>query len=290
MSLRASATGLARRAIPYRAREFFRELRRPSTERSKESSLGVFVLESCASFATEFGGDPTALRQEVLRSALSDRSLLKRSSEAHQFLQTAFQPNYVGDLFEYYQQQQYLLLLNLLSYPFRGAGSLDTQLAPYSVAEKMDGPIDILDYGAGIPYGAIDLARRNPAQIATITLVDLDLVHARIATWILSRLLPGAGRVVSLRTRDPNAVPDLGRTYNFVYGKDIFEHLLDPASHVHNITNHTASKAACLLDIRDHGERYLQHVSPNLTGLGAILEANGFTRLGVIAGQTHFAR
>jgi hypothetical protein len=255
-----------------------------------EEGLGAFLLATAVELAELEGGDVSALSRPGLREALRNKQALKLVSEAHQFLQTAFERNYERSLFDYYRQQQYLLLLVFLSYPFRGPGCLGSYIEPYKAAAgAVAEPLDILDYGAGIPFGAIDLIRSQPGKVRSITIVDLDLIHTRLSEYVLVMLL-GREKVRLVRTTDADAIPDLGGPFNFCFGKDIFEHLNDPRSHLRNILAATAEDAVCYFDLNDHGERYLQHVTPTLSPLVEILESQGFRSLATIRGMSGFRR
>lgn len=257
---------------------------------AREEAMGEFLLTTAAEFAQLQGGDISALSRPILREALRNKQALKLVGEAHQFLQTAFERDYYRNLFRYYHQQQYLLLLVFLSYPFRGPGCLGPYIEPYKAAARIvTEPLDVLDYGAGIPFGAIDLIRSEPGKVRSITVVDLDLVHSRLSEHVLVNLL-GRENVRFVRTTDAETIPDLGGPFNFCFGKDIFEHLNDPGSHLRNILAATAANAVCYFDFSDHGERYLQHVTPTLSPLAEILESQDFRQLATVRGMSGFGR
>jgi hypothetical protein len=255
-----------------------------------EAELGDFLLRSAAELSERVGGDVSALSRSGLRAVLANKGLIKQASEALQFLQTAFEPDYTSHLFPYYQQQQYVLLLAFLSYPLRGPGCLGPYTEPHhAAAELISGPLDVLDYGAGIPFGAIDLIRSRPGKVRSITVVDLDLIHTRLSEHVLVELLGREG-VHFVRTTDADAIPKLRGPFNFSFGKDIFEHLNDPISHLRNILGETANHAVCYFDFTDHGERYLQHVTPTLSPLAKELTAWNFEAIGQVRGMSGFAR
>lgn len=254
-----------------------------------EGALGVFVLAQIADYARSIGGDTSAPAKPVIEAFLRDRAAVKVASEAQQYMMTAFQPDYENDLFPFYKQQEYLMLLAFLSYPFRGSGSLNAQIRTYSAAADALPPMDILDYGAGMPYGLIHLLRTRPDRVKSVTLVDLDLIHTRLSEHIVRGFI--GDRLTMIRKTDPEMIPSFGRkTFNFCFGKDIFEHLIDPSPHLHNILKAAAKEAICYFDFTDHGEKYLQHVTPLLSPLNAVVEAYGFEKTAPLAGMSGFKR
>lgn len=276
----------AKRLVPASIR---RAIKGAPPEGGLEADLGTFVLAEAEALARQTGGDPSALSRPVVVETLRNRTAIKRASEAQQFLMTAFQPHYEQNLFPYYQQQQFPMLLAFLSYPFRGPGGLNAQILPYEAAADALPELDILDYGAGVPYGLIHLLRTRPERVRSVTLVDLDLIHTRLTESIVRGFI--GDRLTMIRNTDPNALPDFkSRTFNFCFGKDIFEHLTDPSTHLAHILASAAPNAICYFDFTDHGEKYLQHVSPHLSPLNALVEERGFAPLGMLAAMTGYRR
>jgi hypothetical protein len=254
-----------------------------------EAALGAFVLAQAADYARSTGGDASALANATLGTFLHDRAAIKMAGEAQQYVMTAFQPDYERNLYPFYKQQEYMILLAFLSYPFRGPGSLNAQLQTYSAAADALPEMDILDYGAGMPFGLIQLLRTRPEKVKSVTLVDLDLIHTRLSEHIIRGFI--GDRLTMIRKTDPEAIPSFGRKkFNFCFGKDIFEHLTDPAPHLENILKATAKQAVCYFDFTDHGEKYLQHVTPLLSPLNAVVEAHGFEKAEMLAGMSGFTR
>jgi SAM-dependent methyltransferase len=275
----------AKRMVPGRIRAMLR----PSPANGPERELGDYLLAAAKRFSASIGGDPSSLDRTALLDVIGNRAIVKQTGEAHQFLQTAFLPDYENNLYTYYEQQQFMILLAFLSYPLRGPGALDAQLLPYAAAARRLPEMHVLDYGAGIPFGLIHLLRTQPGKVRSVTLCDLDLVHAKFARFVVEELL-GAAQVRVIHSTDPNALPNLAGNFNFVFGKDIFEHLLQPEAHLRNILSACADRSLCYLDFTDHGERYLQHVTPLLSPLAKVMEEHGFTGTGPVASMSGWSR
>jgi len=253
---------------------------------ARDLELGRFILEAARQYSRAIGGRPDGFRESVV-DCIIHRDKLRLFNEVHQHLQTIFTPNYEERLFDYYQSAQYLLLLSFLSYPFAG---LAPHVDPFVAAATRLGSLDVLDYGAGIPYGVIHLLRTCRSKVRSLTLVDLDLVHTSFSEHVLKSLAPEIP-LTYFKLRAPDEIPDFGeRKFNLLYGKDIFEHLKKPDLVFHAMLSNAASECVGFFDLRHHGERYLQHVSPDVTWLAEIAQQYAFERAGDVAGLSMFCK
>jgi hypothetical protein len=199
-------------------------------------------------------------------------------------------PHYEHNLYKYYRQQQYLILLTFLSYAFQGPGSLGAYVQPYVNSSSKLSKLRILDYGAGLAFGPIHLLRTCPEKVESITIVDLDLIHTDIVEYILSGLCPD-GAITVMRVYNPKTIPDFGnRTFNLIYGKDIFEHLHNPERLLRTILKKAEPSCIGYFDINDHGEKYLQHVNPQLSHLSQIIREYSFMPHGKVTGLSEFVK
>ena len=255
-----------------------------------EKELGTYILGKAKDFSKKRGGMPEALETSQLQKTILRKKCLKNMNEVHQFAQTAFMPHYEQNLYEYYRQQQYLILLTFLSYPFRGKGCLSSHVQPFVVASQRLSNIRAIDYGAGLPFGLIHLMRTCPEKVESITIVDLDLIHTELTEYILSCLCVQTD-IAIMKVRNPEDIPEFGsRTFNLIYGKDIFEHLQRPERVLRAMLEKAESSCLCYFDFRDHGAKYLQHVHPKLSHLGQVLSDYSFQSDGVSRGLSQFVR
>jgi hypothetical protein len=253
---------------------------------TRDLELGRFILEAARQYSRAIGGRPDGFRESVV-DCIIHRDKLRLFNEVHQHLQTIFTPNYEERLFDYYQSAQYLLLLSFLSYPFAG---LAPHVEPFVLAATRLRSLDVLDYGAGIPYGIIHLLRTCPDRVRSLTVVDLDLVHTSFSEHVLKSLAPGIS-LTYFKLRAPEEIPDFGeRKFNLLYGKDIFEHLKKPELVFRAMLSKAAPECLGFFDLRHHGERYLQHVSPDVTWLVEITKQYGFERARDVAGLSMFRK
>ncbi len=252
----------------------------------RDLELGRFILQAARQYSRQVGGRPDGFR-DCLVDSIFNRDKVRLINEVVQHLQTVFMPNYEERLFEYYQSAQYLLLLGFLSYPFAG---LPSHVDPFQLASTKLEQMDILDYGAGIPYGIIHLLLACPAKVRSLTLVDLDLVHASFSEYVIKSLAPEVP-LTYFKLRDPESIPDFGaRKFNLLYGKDIFEHLKEPERVLDAVLSQAADQCLGFFDLKHHGERYLQHVTPDVTYLIERAKARSFSLLGKYAGLSAFWR
>jgi SAM-dependent methyltransferase len=271
---------LLKRILPARLRSLvkYNLLPIPKKEREIAHGLGLYILDRARDFSHSIGGQAEALSAIENLITHPKAEFFKNMNESHQYLQTIFSPDYEHNLYNYYLQQQYLILLTFLSYPFRSTSNLS--LAPFMVCSKKLKKMRILDYGAGLAFGSIYLLQTNPESVDAITIVDLDLIHTKFVEFIISTCFPDKDlRVFKLCNTEE--IPVLGeRQFNFIWGKDIFEHIHQPESVLRAILERAEDTSICYFDFSNHGEKYLQHIHPELSYLEEILTEFSFTRTG----------
>lgn len=279
-----------KRLLPNWVKNQLKKFLIPKEVRKTEYELGMYILEKTKDFSRDRGGRPESLQTGRVKDCIFHQKCLSEMNEAHQYLQTALMPHYEQNLYEYYRQQQYLILLTFLSYAFHGPGCLASQIQPYITASSKLPSMRILDYGAGLAFGLIHLMRTCPEKVESITIVDLDLVHTDLVEYILSDLCSDTDITV-MRVTNPQTIVDFGdRTFNLIYGKDIFEHLHDPEHHLRAMLARAQASCLCYFDFSDHGAKYLQHVHPQLSHLNEILYEFSFRMDGNTGCLSEFVR
>lgn len=278
-----------KRLLPNWAKNQLKKILVPKAIRNRDYDLGVYILEKTRDFSRDRGGRPESLQTSRLKDCIFHAKCLTEMNEAHQYIQTALMPHYEQNLYAYYRQQ-YLILLTFLSYAFRGSDSLASHIQPYITASSKLPNMRILDYGAGLAFGLIHLLRTCPEKVESITIVDLDLIHTDLVEYILSGLCPDAV-ITIMRVTNPEIIPDFGdRTFNLIYGKDIFEHIHDPERLLRTILSKAEPSCIGYFDINDHGEKYLQHVHPQLSYLSQIICEYSFVPHGRVKGLSEFVK
>ena len=281
---------LGRRLLPNWVKNQIKTFLVPNSVRDRDYDLGMFILEKMKNFSIRRAGRPESLQATRIKECIFHAKCLSEINEAHQYMQTALMPHYEQNLYEYYRQQQYLILLSFLSYAFRGPNNLASHIDPYNVASSKLPNMRILDYGAGLAFGLIHLLQTVPEKVESITIVDLDLIHTDLVEYILSDLSPEVD-INIIRVTNSEMVPDFGdQTFNLLYGKDIFEHTHDPERLLRNILSKAEPSCIGYFDINDHGEKYLQHVHPELSHLSQIICEHSFVSNGKVSGLSEFVR
>jgi SAM-dependent methyltransferase len=200
-----------------------------------------------------------------------------------------FAPDYATRLPEYYQSQELPLLMTLLSYAANPPLLESNYVEPYRLARQRLGRLSVLEFGAGLPHGLLwHVHRDGTSWCSRVTAVDIDATPARFLAFWCERhrlahtsIASEAGATVNLST--------IAKA-DFVFAKDVFEHLSDPAGALEQVLTATAPRAVLALDLDDKGDVEYQHVSPRLQQLVPAVEHAGFALLGRTGNLSIFAR
>jgi SAM-dependent methyltransferase len=188
-----------------------------------------------------------------------------------------FEPTYKADFGAFYKWHEKLLFFRFLTYARNEQRILDHYANAYRFAIDRLGKLAILEVGGGVPHGLLYHAHRSgPGFCEKLTYVDIDVLHADFVAWYCAQLPLALRQVRALAARAPE-VPD-GR-YNFVFAKDVFEHLDQPERLLDGLVAHLAPGGLLAVDLEDKGPVMHQHISPNLPPLKDRLRAAGFEQL-----------
>jgi hypothetical protein len=187
----------------------------------------------------------------------------------------AFAPDFAARLGDYYRYTDLQLTLTLFAYSTNAALLEANFLRPYRVASERLGRFSILELGAGLPHGILHgVFSGNAASYSSITTVDIDGVPARFFEFFCRRhridhrwITAAAGEAARLS----------GGPFDFVFAKDVFEHLTNPLPALDEVLRCASSRAMLALDLEDKGAVVYQHVSPMLAPLRDGVSAAGFT-------------
>ena len=185
-------------------------------KRGVNHDFANFILNSAIDYSKQIKGDVSSFDRNLTR-------LIKNAeNECNSIIQdilTAFMPDFKNNLYEYYKNQEYLIFYRFLSYPF--SSNLSNYFLPYQKGLSKYETYDILDYGAGVPYGLINSLLKKNNRIRSITLVDLDLVHVQFVEFLIRKIAPNV-QLNIYKITDTNNFPPIAGKFNFFYGKDIF--------------------------------------------------------------------
>ena len=249
------------------------------------SDRRVFYLKYAQEFSRSIGGEV-----EAFHRGLSDLIANGENpfGEMIQEVLVAFTSNYKKDLFHYYERPQYNILFRFLQYPFIYK-SLKGYVEPYRRGIEILGNANVLEYGCGIPYGLIEFLLTDKKKVKSITLIDLDLVHMDFTEFLIRKIAPELQLSV-FRLRDTESFPELNSSYNFIFGKDIFEHLNDPEDKLRRLISFCDKRCICYFDFTDHGEMIHAHVSPHISNLDKVMKKYDFKNTGAVGKLTEFTR
>jgi hypothetical protein len=200
-----------------------------------------------------------------------------------------FSPDYRGRLPEYYHQQELQLTMTFLAYASQPEELERHYLEPYRLMRQRFPRAAILEVGPGIPHGFLaNLRTDGGAWCESLTIVEVDSLYARFTEWICRRhnvpfdhLRANAAKAPTISSPGP---------FQFVYAKDVFEHLDDPAITINEILRVAAPQSTLALDLYDRGKIEYQHITMALSHHAQTIVAAGFRWAGESGNMTIFTR
>jgi methyltransferase family protein len=199
-----------------------------------------------------------------------------------------FEPGYKQDFGPFYKWHEKLLFFRFLTYAGNERRIRENYAAAYELALQRLGHVDVLEVGGGVPHGLLYIVHQRGAAVCRrLTYVDLDVLHADFVAWYCR----SAGielrqhRVTAARAPAVPAGP-----YNFIFAKDVFEHLDKPEVLLDGLMKELAPDGLLAVDLEHKGEVVHQHISPDLPPLKDKLKAAGFELLATFGVLTVWAR
>lgn len=231
-----------------------------------------FVSSSCPAYVLP------RERFRALMQEYQDPAHLRRFNRYLGDLWYLFEPDFQTRLHEYYRSQDLPLMMTLVAYARNASMLRDHYLRPYELALGRFGALSILEYGAGVPHGFLNAVHARGTDFCReLTSVDIDGTPARfLETFCRSRKIPHrriqaiAGESVSFSGSE---------LFDFIFAKDVFEHLLDPEFAVEQILARAGPQTILALDLDDKGTVTYQHVSPALEPLKYRVQKAGFSMM-----------
>jgi 2-polyprenyl-3-methyl-5-hydroxy-6-metoxy-1,4-benzoquinol methylase len=249
-----------------------------------QTEFANYILNSAIEYSKNINGDAGSFDRRLkhlILNSYNDCPVLIQD------VLTAFMPNYEKNLYQFYKNQEYLIFYRFLCYPFRS--DMSCYFSPYEKALARFQSNDILDYGAGIPYGLIYSLLNNRKSINSITLIDLDLIHLDFVQFLINKIAPDI-KLDIYRLKDTESFPKMEGKYNFFFGKDIFEHLRNPLNNLKELITYSKPDTICYFDFQNKGKKENQHLSPNIDFLTDEMIKMGFKRGTMSYGLSEFIR
>jgi hypothetical protein len=187
----------------------------------------------------------------------------------------AFAPDFATRLGDYYRYTDLQLTLTLFAYSTNTPVLEANYLRPYRIAKERLNRFSILEVGAGLPHGFLHgVFSGDAASFASLTTVDIDGVPARFVEFFCRRHRLTHRWITAVAGE---AAPVDGGPFDFVFAKDVFEHLTNPRPALDGLLRSASDHAVLALDLEDKGDVVYQHVSPVLEPLRERVIAAGFT-------------
>jgi SAM-dependent methyltransferase len=187
-----------------------------------------------------------------------------------------FEPDYGDRLPDFYRGTEHVRTMRFVDYASDPALIETNYTAPYRWAADRLGALHVLEIGAGIPHGLITLLGERPGAVASFATNDIDALYTRFCLWFCAQHgLPAEWLPVEAGTAATSLPRD---RFDFVFAKDVFEHLHSPEAVLDEIVAAATPDAVLALDLEDKGPRGGEHVSPHLEPLAARLETAGWRR------------
>ena len=191
-------------------------------------------------------------------------------------LYNIFEPTHTNDLNYYYKLYEKHIFFRFLTYSTNPKLIKKKYSDIYSFAiNQINEPLDILEIGGGVPHGLIFNIWKNGKKFCNnLSYVEADMLHSEFIIWYCKENnIP-----INVRIFPASKTPKIENLkYNFVFAKDIFEHLDNPEKLIDDLIIYTKdSKSLLCLDLEHKGAKTIQHISPNLPILKKKLLDNNF--------------
>tara|TARA_B100000767_G_C19738739_1_gene525130 strand:+ start:588 stop:1445 length:858 start_codon:yes stop_codon:yes gene_type:complete len=211
-----------------------------------------------------------------------EKKLDKLISEADDYkdlsgeLNVLFDPKFNEDLEFHYKYHENYIFFKFITYSMNTKLISDKYSQVYDFAiNNLSEPLKILEIGGGLPHGLIyNIWKKDTNFLENFTYVDANLLHSEFVKWYCEKI-----KITNdVKLFKPAKTPLLEATkFNFVFAKDIFEHLDAPEILIdYLILNTKNNKTLLCLDLEHKGEKIGQHISPNLPILKERLIKNNF--------------
>jgi hypothetical protein len=177
---------------------------------------------------------------------------------------SVFEPDYEDDLSKWYKICEKRFFLRFISYAVNPKLITKRYSNIYDFAiNRINEPLEVLEIGGGIPHGLIfNTWKRDNNFIKKLTYIEADMLHTDFVEWFCKKESIVFDKKIFIASKTPT-IENID--FNFVFAKDIFEHLENPSKLIDDLISNTKSKKTLLcLDLEHKGKKILDHLNPNL--------------------------
>ena len=199
-----------------------------------------------------------------------------QNNDITDLLYNAFEPNFKNNLNNYYKLFEKQIFFRFLEYSINKKLIQKKYSDVYNFAiNELNEPLEILEIGGGLCHGLIfNIWKKGKKFFKNLTYLEADMLHAEFITWYCHQNSIPLDKRIFPASKTPS-IKDIN--YNFVFAKDIFEHLDQPENLIEELMINTKNKKTLLcLDLEHKGAYSTQHISPNLPILKKILIDNNY--------------
>ena len=236
------------------------------------SYLKGFIFEFLQSKYPSYNKEDFEKKLDELISEVDEYKDYDLNSE----LNVLFNPKFNEDLEFHYKYHENHIFFKFITYSMNMKLISDKYGQVYDFAiNNLNQPLDILEVGGGLPHGLMyNIWKKDKTFLENFTYIDANLLHSEFVKWYCKKIKIAH----DIKLFKPSKTPVLeDRKFNFVFAKDIFEHLDAPEILIDFlISNTNDDKTLLCLDLEHKGEKMGQHISPNLPILKNKLINNNF--------------
>ena len=222
------------------------------------SHLRDLIFEFLQSKYPDYKKEIFIKKLDKLIASISDHKDITAS------LNSIFKPKLNDDIQFHYKYNENRILLQFILY------SLNIKLIKNKYSDiydfainELNEPLDILEIGGGVPHGFIyNFWKRDKIFFNSFNYIDADLLHSEFVDWFCKKNRFNH----KINLFPASKVPKIGDLrFNFVFAKDVFEHLDKPDLLIEDLIFNTKnSKILLCLDLETKSTHSIQHLSPNL--------------------------